>query len=156
MDPMKILHVIDSLAYTGAARQLQLLATADPSMQICCLGSDTPWSESLKCAGVTVHTLGWSRWFDFGAMWNLRTILHDVNPDVIHVWGRPALRTLALVAPTLLDRVVMSTPLPTRGELAWWDRVLLRRVRCIAVAGPSDRDRCGYEGIDVPAPVIPP
>jgi glycosyltransferase involved in cell wall biosynthesis len=42
-----------------------------------------------------------------------------------------SLRILAVVAKGLLPRVVMSAPLPDPDTLAWWDRALLRRVRCL-------------------------
>ena len=97
-------------------------------------------------AGIAVHKLDWTRWFDPRVLANLRTLLHSMSPDVIHVWRLPALRMLALVAGDLLPRVVMSAPLPAKGELAWWDRWLLARVRCLAVAGASDQERCVRQG----------
>jgi glycosyltransferase involved in cell wall biosynthesis len=158
---MKILHLIDSLDYSGSARQLHLLgpalANTTTAVEICCLGAGSPWSASLRQAGVIVHVLGWTRWFDFNALWNLREILGDMSPDVIHVWRLPALRSLAVVAKEMLPRVVMSAPLPAKGKLAWWDRRLLRHVRCLAVAGVSDRQRCLQHGIAKAAlHVVPP
>jgi glycosyltransferase involved in cell wall biosynthesis len=158
---MRILHLIDSLDYSGSARQLHVLgpalANTTTAVEICCLGSESPWSASLRRAGVIVHALGWTRWFDFNVLWNLRDILAAMSPDVIHVWRLPALRTLAVVAKDLLPRVVMSAPLPARGKLAWWDRRLLQHVRCMAVAGVSDRHRCLQDGIAQAAlHVVPP
>ncbi len=157
---MKILHLIHSLDYSGSARQLQLLGPAqvngNTAVEVCCLGPDTPWSESLRQAGVAVHTLGWTRWLDFGALWNLREILRDAAPDLIHVWRLPALRTLAVVARSLLPRVVMSAPLPTNGKVPWWDRRLLQQVRCLAVASVSDQERCVQQGVVGPSLCVVP
>jgi glycosyltransferase involved in cell wall biosynthesis len=158
---MKILHLIDSLDYSGSARQLHLLgpalANTTTAVEICCLGSESPWSASLRQAGVIVHALGWTRLFDLNALWNLREILGNMAPDVIHVWRLPALRILAVVAKEMLPRVVMSAPLPATGKLAWWDRRLLQHVRCLAVAGVSDRLRCLQHGIARAAlHVVPP
>src|SRR5688572_11834059 len=95
-DPMKIVHFIDSLDYSGSARQLRLLAPAradgDTAVEVCCLGPETPWSQSLRDGGAIVHTLDWSRWIDPMVLWNVRAILQETSPDVIHVWRRPALR----------------------------------------------------------------
>src|SRR5579862_8820184 len=139
---MKILHLIDSLDQGGSARQLRLLAPAladdANSVEICCLGPVTPSSIALRQAGIAVHTLHWTRWFDPRVLANLRTLLRKVSPEVIHVWRLPALRMLALVAGDFLPRVVMSAPLPEKGEIAWWDRWLLARIGCLAVAGVSD------------------
>lgn len=132
---MKILHLIDSLDAGDNTRRLQLLGpalTAGGTVEICCLGPDTRWSASLRQAGIVVHALGWTRRFDPGALWNLRRLLRHAAPDVIHVWNLSALRALALVAPGLLPRVVMSAALPALDRLAWWDRRLLERVLCRA------------------------
>lgn len=154
---MKILHVIDSLGYHSSARQLQLLGPTQPDAVVCCLGPETPGSASLRSAGVTVHTLGWTRWFDVAPLWNLSKILLDVGPDVIHAWRMPALQALAVVGRRWLARTVMSAPLPIKGRLAWWDRRLLQHVRCLAVAGDSARDICRNQGITGPAlHVVPP
>jgi glycosyltransferase involved in cell wall biosynthesis len=147
---MKILYLIDSLSYNASARQIYLLgpglANSSAVVEICCLGPASPWSAALQQAGVTVHTLGWTRWFDFSAVWNLREILHHASPDVIHVWGLAALRTLAVVAKELLPRVILSAFLPVKGNLAWWDRRLLKHVRCLAVGSADDRERCLRQG----------
>lgn len=158
---MKILHLIDALDYSGSARQLHLLgpalANTTTAVEICCLGSESFRSASLRQAGVVVHALDWTRWFDLNALWNLREILAALSPDVIHVWRLPALRTLAVVAKEMLPRVVMSAPLPANGKLAWWDRRLLQHVRCLAVAGVTDRQRCLQHGIArVALHVVPP
>jgi glycosyltransferase involved in cell wall biosynthesis len=138
MDPMKILHLIDSLEDGDSTRQLELLGPAlaqSAALQVCCLGPDPGWSAALRRAGIVVHALGWTRWFDPGALWNLRNLVRETAPDVIHVWHLPALRALAAVAPGLLRRVVMSAPLPAAANLAWWDRRLLEWVHCAAPVG---------------------
>lgn len=135
---MKILHLIDSLDAGDSTRQLQLLGPALASgtaLQVCCLGPDTPCSAELRQAGIGVHALGWTRWFDPRAAWKLHKLLREAVPEVIHVWNLTALRALAVVAPGLLPRVVMSAVLPTADKLAWWDRRLLERVRCQTPAG---------------------
>ncbi len=128
---MKILHLIDSLDAGDSTRQLQLLGPA-LAQQVCCLGSDTACSAALRQAGIVVHALGWTRWFDPSVLWSLRRLLRETAPDVIHAWQMPALRALAVVAPGLLPRVVMNAP---AGQLAWWDRRLLECVRCVAPIG---------------------
>ena len=68
MDPMKVLHLIDSLEFTDRARQLQILGPAlrddRLAIEICCLGREAQSLESLRRRGVVVHALGWTRWFD--------------------------------------------------------------------------------------------
>jgi glycosyltransferase involved in cell wall biosynthesis len=152
---MKVMHLIDALDYSGSAQQLRLLGPAlahtDVSVAICCLGPSNLWEERLRQEGVAVHNLAWTRWFDPSVLWRLREVLRRAAPDVIHVWRLPALRALAVVAQDLLSRVVMSAPLPPKGRLAWWDRCLLQRVRCLAVAGVSDQQRCLQQGLVAPS-----
>lgn len=157
---MKILHLIDSLDYTGSARQICLLGPAfaarDVAVEVCSLGPSRPWTDSLCDAGIRVHVLGWTRWFDPSVLWNLRAIVRGFCPDLIHVWRLPALRALATVRRDCLPRVVMSAPLPPQGKLAWWDRRLLQQVRCLTVAGVSEQERCLHQGLVPPLRVVPP
>ena len=55
---MKILHLIDSLDYGGSARQIHLLGPAlaarDLTVEICCLGPNQLWAESLRAAGAAI------------------------------------------------------------------------------------------------------
>ncbi len=151
---MKIVQVIDALDASGAATQLRLLAPelvrADIDLQIVCLGEAAPWHNELAQAGVPVHVLHWTRWFDPGALWRLRGLLRQMQPDLVHVWRRTTLRAVALVARELLPRVVASAPLPTNGRLPWWDRLLIQRTRGVAVNGLGERQLCASLGIDTP------
>jgi len=52
-----------------------------------------------------------------------------------------------MVARESLPRIVVSSPLPSRGRLNWWDRWVLRRVRCVALAGEAERQRCVQDGL---------
>ncbi len=135
---MKILQLIDSLGYHGNARQLQLLAPAlvsqGAAVEVCCLGPETPWSASVRRAAIPVHALGWTRWLDVNVFLRLREIVRASSADVIHVWGLPSLRALAAVARDLLPRVLMNHLPDCTARVAWWDRALLGRVRCVNVA----------------------
>src|SRR5437868_6589196 len=119
---MKILHLIDSFDCDSSTRQLQLLGpqlTGADRVEICCLGADTPALAALRGKGVIVHALEWTRWIDPVVLWNLRAVIHESTPDIIHVWRLPALRALALAAKPMLARVIVSA-LPSHGKLAWW------------------------------------
>src|SRR5260370_40083766 len=65
---LRVLHVIPHLEYSGAARQLQLLATGLPrdqfEVRVCALGLVGPVAKSLQSAGIAVDALGWNRPFD--------------------------------------------------------------------------------------------
>jgi glycosyltransferase involved in cell wall biosynthesis len=148
---MKIMHLIDSLDYGGSARQVRLLGPAllqeNMDVEVCCLGPAHRWADDLRQAGVSVRALNWTRWFDPSVWWNLRQTVQQSAPDLLHVWRMPALRVLAAVCWDRLSSVVMSAPWPPKGSLPWWDRWLLRRVRCLTVGGVSDQQRCVQHGL---------
>jgi glycosyltransferase involved in cell wall biosynthesis len=148
MEPMRILHIVDSLDFHSGARQLQLLGPELAKVglvEVCCIGQETATSQALRHAGIVVHTLGWSRWFDPSVYWNLRDVVRQISPDVVHVWRLPALRALALADRSMLGRVVLSRV--ATGPLAWWDRWLVKQVRSVAVGGASDRAGHAESGI---------
>lgn len=162
---MRILHVIDNLDAGGSAQQVRLLAPTlandGCTVDVCCLGARSPMVEELRQGGITVHVLGWTRWLDAAALRELRRLVRTGRHDVIHVWRLAALRAVAMVARESLPRIVVSSPLPNYGRLAWWDRWVLRRVRCVALAGEAERQRCVQDGLadvrwqGVPAAVAP-
>jgi glycosyltransferase involved in cell wall biosynthesis len=124
--------------------------------EVCCIGADSRPLEALREAGIAAHALGWTRWFDAGALWRLRALLNRNQFDLIHVWRLPALRVVALVAPCVLPRILVSCPFPHGVRLNAWDRHVLRRVRCVALAEEHDRERCMREGLtDVRWQIIP-
>jgi len=170
---MRILFVISDLTYTGAAKQLVLLATGLPpnrfQRRICVIGSAGPWADRLRDAGVTVDVFD-RRWmFDMPTFSRLRHALRAYQADVLHVWGVPALRAVALAGGLRKGRLFVTASTHPRERLAWWDRWLLRRA--VHVTEPSqtgadawcrhglgEREICvvppGVEVIDGPMPTI--
>jgi glycosyltransferase involved in cell wall biosynthesis len=157
---MKTLHVIDTLDGQGSARQLCVLAPAlahaSCTVEVCCIGPDTRQADRLRQAGLRVHALGWTRWFDVGALWRLRGLLQHGGHNLIHVWRLAALRLVGSVSHAALARVVCHAPLPRAGSLSWWDRELLRRTRCVALADHAERQRWAHQGLAaVPWRIVP-
>jgi hypothetical protein len=95
----KILFLIPSLAYGGAARRLTLLAPQLPrdhfEVRVAALGPDAPWADALRRQGVAVDALGWRRPFDVRPFLALRGLVGDFQPDAVHAWGRGARRAPA-------------------------------------------------------------
>lgn len=156
---MRILHIVDSLSDPGGA-QVRLLAPAlakQHAIEVCCLGNETDGIETLRAAGVIVHVLGWTRWFDPLALWNLRSVVRDASPDLIQAWSVSAVRSVALIAQDRLPSVVLSAAVPASNGLAAWDRWLLAKVRCMAVAGTSEEQGWRSSGLTTArVAVIPP
>src|SRR5438477_8184374 len=97
---MKVLHVVPSLGYNSAARQIQLLGphlARKLTLEVCALEGRGPWTVDLEAAGIRVHCLEWRRPLDPLPLWRLRRLLRDFNPDRIHVWRLAALRPFVLL-----------------------------------------------------------
>lgn len=148
---MNILHIIPKLDYCGAAAQLGVLARHLPDtcrLHICCLSRPGPWAQRLRQQGRRVDCLNWSRVFDPTPLWNLRRHLKQEPPDVIHAWGRPALRALALAGRHWLPRTLLSHPLSGKSnEVGRIDVWLLKRVRLIAASSLAEANLLGGAGI---------
>jgi glycosyltransferase involved in cell wall biosynthesis len=148
---MKILHIIPSLDYCGAAAQLGLLSKHLPhtqEMHICCLGGENTWAERLRQHGRTVDCLNWTRVFDPTPPWKLHRLLKDWRPEVIHAWGPPALRALGLVGRRWLPRTLVSRPLSARAEqVKPFDRWLLRRVHTVVASSHAEAALCRDAGV---------
>jgi glycosyltransferase involved in cell wall biosynthesis len=140
---MRILYLLSSLEYSGAAKQALLLGhglAGACELRVCVLGSEGPWAADLRPNGAVVQSLDRARPIDPLALWRLRRLLRDFQPERIHVWRLPALRWLALAGRSLLPRCLVSQVIPTetpRPRLAMGDRWLLRRVARIVADGTA-------------------
>src|SRR5262245_24471617 len=151
---MNILHVIPSLDYGGAAKQLLLLAAGLPRdrfvCRVCALGRPGPWAEKLAAASVPVLQLRKRRLIDLPFLSGLLSAVRSGPADVVHGWGLPALWA---VAPCLAGRrckLVVSRPWAGRGgtrRTSWPDRWLLRRADRVVAGGPAEAERCRRAGV---------
>ena len=158
---MNILHIIPSLEYNGAAAQLELLTrrlSGIHQLRICCLSGDGPGAAKLRGQGQHVECLRWTRTFDPAAWWRLRDLLKSTSPALVHVWGLPALRALALTGRHWLSRTLVSPPLPHAAkQIHRLDRWLLRRVRGVAPWSIAEADVLKQVGLaDRQVTIIPP
>src|SRR5688572_6721949 len=150
---MKVFHLLSSFRYGGAARQAMQLAQGlrhELEQVFCVLGDTGPWANVLSQAGIPVHSLRWTRAADPMPLWRLRSLVHDERPDLVHVWGLPALRSLAIVARSGLEKTIVSRAVPPQmGRLKWklFDRWLLGRVRWVAARCGAERAALGRLGI---------
>jgi glycosyltransferase involved in cell wall biosynthesis len=151
---MKILFVIPSLEFGGAARQLTLLAGGLPAdrfpCQVCVLGTAGPWAHVLRRAGVAVEVFGWRHLFDPGPLVGLRRALHGFQPDVIHAWQWAAVRLAALLHRGGRAALLASWPFRLRhygSRLHWPDRLALRRCAAVTVASAYEAERCRQQGL---------
>ncbi|MEZ5940435.1 MAG: glycosyltransferase [Planctomycetaceae bacterium] len=82
--------VIPTLDQSGAEKQFSLVASQLPrdefDVRVVALTRGGPLEEPLREAGIPVHILN-KRWkFDPGAMWQLRSLIAEHQPDVLNTW----------------------------------------------------------------------
>ncbi len=152
---MKILLLTTDLAYGGAARQLTLLAGGLPrdrfTLRVFTLRPDAPWSRALRDGGVPVEA-GRRRLFDVRGPFTLRQAVRRFAPDVVHVFGLPALRALALSGGRGGARVVLGAAVPgeRKTSLGRLDRWLVGALADrVAARGPAEAEH--YRRLGVPA-----
>jgi glycosyltransferase involved in cell wall biosynthesis len=152
MQMRTILFVISSLEYSGAARQLSLLAAALPResfrVRVAVLGAASPWVEALRGQGIEVEVLNWRRPFDVVPFRTLRRRVRSSRPDVVHVWGMTALRALALTGSRPAHRLLVSAALSFAQATNRLDRWLLRRAEGVIAFGAAEAER--YRRLGVP------
>ena len=146
-----ILFVIPSLRYGGAARQLMLLATGlsreSFRVRVAVLGTVSPWVESLRATGVEVEVLNRRRPFDVLPFLALRRLIRATRPDVVHVWGAMALRSVVLSGSRQPHQLLISAALPPVGSPGNLDRWLLLRTRAAIAFGATEAERYRRLGI---------
>jgi glycosyltransferase involved in cell wall biosynthesis len=153
---MNILLLTNDLRYSGAARQLTLLAAGLPrerfAVSVFTLGPDAPWSRALREGGLAVDRGERRRLFDLKPFMRLRRALRGAAPAVIHVLGLAALRALALACGRRGGRVVLSAlgPAERLARLGVIERGLLAGlVDRVAARGPAEAEH--YRHLGVPA-----
>lgn len=151
----KILHVVPSLRYGSAARQAALVSAGVDRPRFDCrvisLTVDGPAGVELSGMGIGVTALGSRGRIDPRPAWELRRILQEFSPDVIHAWQPAALRAVRLAAWTAgsAARLLVSRPLtgsfPALGKrLNGW---LLGGVDCVVISGAEEREQCLRVGV---------
>ena len=146
-----VLYITPSLGYSGLSRRLSLLAVHLArerfQPQVIVLGGPSPGGEALRKAGIAVHDLGWQRPIDVRPLAELRRLVTDARPDVIHTWGSAGL-CAALVSGVARPRqLVVSGALPLVGEPGWIAAGLLRSVGRIVAFGGAETERYRRAGV---------
>ncbi len=145
-----VLHIVPDLGLNGAAKQVSLLAPtlAEAKWKVHVVGLEggglfTPVFERLK---VPIHRLRPSHSLDFRPYLELRRLVDDIQPDVIHAWRSPTLRFAAplvrwLGRPPLVAADVVG-PAPPR----WVERWALQQAAAIVLPVVAEQSALTVDG----------
>ncbi|MEC9293731.1 MAG: glycosyltransferase [Chloroflexota bacterium] len=126
---IKVLHLITSLEVGGAQHGLLLgLPRFDSEKYehiVCSLMDRIQMAVQFQRAGIEVHSLGLKTKIDFSSAIRLRTLLKEINPDILHTY---------LLHSNVLGRIVgRLTGVPkiigserTIGQAGYWGRLLTK------------------------------
>ncbi|MEW4528019.1 glycosyltransferase [Maioricimonas sp. JC845] len=154
---IRLLLVIPTLDRSGAEKQLTLLARGLPrdevSVHVVALTRGGPYADELRAAGIEVTVLGKRMKFDPRALRDLKRLVREERPDVIHSWLFAANAYARFVAggadgpPVIVsERCVDSWK---SGWQLWLDRRLIPRTRMLVANSESVAEF--YRGVGYPA-----
>ena len=162
MKKLRLLYVVDDLSVANGPnwqlRQLtKLLSPSDFEIHVLSLG-DCDDSEDLISSGIELHFINRHRSKLTKAI-ELRRLIEDLVPDVVHAWGYP---THLLVAfsqyRTNRPKLVYSYfCLPPRRLMLrrWLDEFVTREPATITVTHSALGESLATEGMDNPYQVVP-
>ncbi|MEX0703215.1 MAG: glycosyltransferase [Planctomycetales bacterium] len=150
---IRVVHVIPSLRYSGAARQLALLAARLPpdefDVRVAALEPGGPLEQPLAAANVRVDALGRRLTFDPGALWRLRALLDEFRPQIVHAWEATAHNYARLAMGGGGGRRLVATETRCRSKTGlerWVDHRLIERTSWMLVNCRALADECARGG----------
>lgn len=167
----RILLVIPTLDRSGAEKQFTLLATgldrSEFDVEVVALTRGGPYADDIRQAGIPLTVIGKRGKFDPFALWRLRKLILERQPDIVHSWLFAAnsyvrLATGSKPGPAVIVSERCVDVWKARWQL-WLDRKLIQRTtRLIGnsqpvadfyqqLGYPTDRITVIPNGID-PAP----
>jgi len=148
---IKLLYLVASLDYSGAAQKVRLLARDLPcdkfEVRVAVLGTSNPWVERLRAVGLHVDVLGWKRTIDLRPLLGLRSVFRSFQPQVVHAWSREAIRSLAVAGMGRRVRLLISDLLKPGHPLGFLDRFLVRRAATVVAFSAAEAERYRRNGI---------
>ena len=153
----RILYLIPTLDRSGAEKQLAMLATGLPrvefDLEVVALTRGGPYAESIREAGIRLTMIG-KRWrFDPFALQQLKAVIRDRKPDIVHSWlfagnayGRLALGQQPRPKIVVSERCV---DVWKAGWQLWFDRKLIPRTDWMVANSEPVADF--YRGLGFPA-----
>src|SRR5438105_2194863 len=111
----KILCLVPNLNYGSATTQLLHIAAhlgrPEHQLRVAALRGEAPVAPALCHQQVPVVSLSSGSHWDLAGLVRLRQLIQREKPDLIHVWGLAALRSLRLAVVPRCP-VLLSNPLP--------------------------------------------
>jgi len=145
-----VLHIVPDLGLNGAVRQASLLAPAlgreGWNVHLVSMGGGGFFTRVFERLNVPVHRVGQTRSLDFRPWLELRRLVDEVRPDVIHAWRSPALRFASPLV-RWLGRPPLAASDVGSGPPRWVDRWMLQQTAAIIVGTEAERSSLMFGGV---------
>lgn len=141
----KILSLVPRLDYGSEATHIRQVTNLSDAIQfhVVTLACNPTIKLSLENQGALIHQISGRQNWNFSTLVSLRNLIAEINPDLIHAWGLPALRYLRTVDPKGRRNIILSKPFhfrPRRKTIGWFDRSLVNQVSKIVVRSRSEAE----------------
>jgi glycosyltransferase involved in cell wall biosynthesis len=117
---LRVLHLLSNFEHRGAGQQVawqaQELCRRGHTVHACALARVGPVADNLSAAGAEVHALGWGRAIDPAPWLQLRRLLKQKLPDIVHVWGNACVMAMWGIPRSTFGKLVASPTVPAKGS----------------------------------------
>jgi glycosyltransferase involved in cell wall biosynthesis len=144
---LRVLFILPDLAYSSAGKQLTLLAKNLPANQfqgrLCVISRTGPLLRNFHEAGIEPDFLNWHRAIDAKPFVTLRKVVQELDPQIIHTWGKSAWKFACSALRFSSRTLIVSSPEINRGRkvsIPLIDRLLLRRASYVVASSNSESE----------------
>jgi glycosyltransferase involved in cell wall biosynthesis len=146
-----VLHIVPDLGLNGAARQVSLLAPvhqrAGWDVHVAGVGGEGIFRRAFERLNVPVHRLVGSRSLDPRPWLELRRLVEEIRPDVIHAWRGQALKFASPVVRWLGRPSLVASDIASGAPPRWADRWMLQQAVAINVGTAAEQSSLVYGGV---------
>jgi glycosyltransferase involved in cell wall biosynthesis len=151
---LRILHLLPDFEHTGVSHQVALYAQEllrrGHTVMACALAEVGPLAETLTAAGAEVHALGGRRTIDIAPYLQLRCLIRQKSPDIIHAWTNACIVATWWIPRSSYGKLVASPTVPAKASAFWkgFNRWLLARADMVFAANSYAKRYLDQIGID--------
>jgi glycosyltransferase involved in cell wall biosynthesis len=147
----RVLFVVPDLGLTGSSRQVSLLAPVlrrqGWDIHVINLGGGGLFASALERDGVPIRWLRKKRSLDPRPWLELRRLIDEIGPRIVHAWRRPALQVASPVVRWLGGPRLVASDIPGEMSYRWADRWMLQKAAVVVASTTTERTKLVEAGI---------